>query len=243
MKRAALRYALGILVAIGALLAVASARTPRLEYVERVTAGADPSTRLPMIVAIHGLGDRPDQFAKLFDGYQRPARIILPRAPLPWQGGFAWFPFRVRDQDESQLAAGIEDAADRVSALIEALVRERPTLGRPVITGFSQGGMTTFRVAAERPELIRAALPIGGLLPPALFPTASRATKPRIRGFHGEVDPAVPLAGARQAIQAFQAAGYSAVLLEYPNTGHFIPPAMRADLMNALAAATATVAE
>ena len=51
-----------------------------LAYLEVVLGGARPEEPLPMIVAIHGLGDEPHNFAGLFDGFPECARLILPRA-------------------------------------------------------------------------------------------------------------------------------------------------------------------
>ncbi|MFT7521301.1 MAG: hypothetical protein ACI9MC_003452, partial [Kiritimatiellia bacterium] len=37
-----------------------------LQYIERVTGGAEASDELPLIVAVHGLGDQPAHFAWIF---------------------------------------------------------------------------------------------------------------------------------------------------------------------------------
>ncbi len=79
---------------------------PALEYIERVTGGAAEDARLPMITAVHGLGDRPEHFEALFDDLPLRARVILPRAPKPYSGGGSWFDSAgycrsaVRDGDE-----------------------------------------------------------------------------------------------------------------------------------------------
>ncbi|MBI2378214.1 MAG: dienelactone hydrolase family protein [Deltaproteobacteria bacterium] len=226
------------LIAAAALfIAFAPERSTSLDYVERVTGNGDPAAKLPMVVAIHGLGDRPESFAALFEGFPAPVRVILPRAPLPWSGGFAWFPYRMKDRDEGELSRGIDGAADSVARLIRTLAR--PTMGKPIVTGFSQGGMISFGIAARHPEVVSLALPIGGLLPTPSFPAAGARTVP-IRAFHGEADPRVPLEQARRTIQAFRNAGYSAVLLEYPATGHTISADMHVDWARALLAATST---
>src|SRR5689334_2813394 len=74
-------------------------RVGEIHYLEFVTAGADPESPLPMIVAIHGLGDSPQGFRSLLEGFDRPARVILPRG-LDVEGeGWSWFPIRARDPD------------------------------------------------------------------------------------------------------------------------------------------------
>src|SRR5690606_5562323 len=85
----------------------------RLQYYERILGAAGPSDPLPMIVAIHGLGDDPENFSHLFDTFPEPARLIAPRAPLPAEeGGWSWFPLRARDPDVEGLSRGIQQSAD-----------------------------------------------------------------------------------------------------------------------------------
>src|SRR5262245_29161383 len=56
--------------------ATASTAAPAktVEFVELTTGGANPSETLPMIIAIHGLGDRPEAFSELFSGFDVKAR-------------------------------------------------------------------------------------------------------------------------------------------------------------------------
>lgn len=208
---------------------------------ERVTAGADPSQPLPMIVAIHGLGDSPEGFGALFQDLPFRARIILPAGPLPEGTGHSWFPVRVRDRDPAALAAGIGAALPGLIARIEDLRKERPTTGKVVVTGFSQGGILSFALVSARPDLFAGAMPIGGLLPPQLHPT--RAGEPRIFALHGEVDGVVPFAGAKETVAAFVAKGYRAELRGWPEVGHQVTPPMRAALYDGLRSLTSTGAE
>nr|WP_263430195.1 alpha/beta hydrolase [Nannocystis pusilla] len=216
--------------------AVAPVSTPYrqlagLEYVEVVTGEADPEARLPLIVAIHGLGDRPDRFAALLDGFPGAARIILPRGlDVLDEGGFSWFPIRARSPDVAGLAGGIARAGDALVPFVRELVAARPTLGKPVVTGFSQGGMLSFYLATRAPDLFAAAFPVGGWLPPPLWPRSKPEGAPPIFALHGAADNAVKLAPTEQAVAHLQGLGWNARLKAWPDVGHAIPPTMRREL-------------
>lgn len=204
-----------------------------LYYVERVVGGASASDPLPMIVAIHGLGDDPRNFAGLLEGLDRPARIILPRAIDAWDGGgWSWFPVRARDEDPERLTRGIEKAADVIAGGIGELQSQRPTVGKPIVTGFSQGGMLTFALAVHHGELFSAAFPVGGHLPPPSWPATieDASSHPPIVALHGDADPAVKLEPTQQAVERLRELGLDANIHVYPEVGHAIPPPMRAEL-------------
>lgn len=208
-----------------------------LAYREVVLGGADPQTPLPMLVAIHGLGDAPDNFGHLLDGFGEPVRVILPRGldPTP-AGGWSWFPVRARDPDVEALAAGIAAAADRIAAGLEQLIDDRPTVGKPIVTGFSQGGMLTFTLAVRHPEVVGHAIAVGGWLPPPLWPKAKDPDRsyPPLHALHGTADAAVAYEPTATAVQALQDLGFEAKLRSYEGVGHMIPPPMRRDLFDRL---------
>ena len=241
---AAIRRGLATFVAsIWFVLAVTSVVNADLEYVERLTGGADVADTLPMLVGIHGLGDRPESFALLFDTLPIPARIILPRAPNAHGDGFSWFHFTPH-ADEAAMAEGVAAAADAVLELVGRLQRELPTRGKPVLTGFSQGGMLTFALAARAPTSAALFVPLAGFLPYSLRPPPKQevgggatmgATGVRVIAFHGAADPVIRITAARQSVQALVAAGYVAELRDYAAQGHTLSPTMRGELSRVLA--------
>jgi phospholipase/carboxylesterase len=211
------------------------ARVGDIHYLEFVTAGADPESPLPMIIAIHGLGDSPQGFRGLLDEFDRPARIILPRAlDAHEEGGWSWFPIRARDPDIEALAQGIDRAADALAPAIEQLCKQRPTVGKPIVTGFSQGGMLSFALAVQHGDLFAAALPIGGWLPEPLWPPDGNPGAPPIFAFHGDADSAVRYEPTKIAVEHLLALGYRVELATYVGVGHAIPPDIHADVMQAL---------
>lgn len=214
-----------------------------VHYLEFVTAGADPNATLPMIVAIHGLGDSPEGFRDLLARFDRPARVILPQGLDPVEGGgWSWFPIRARDPDVEGLAKGIERAADTLARAIAELSEQRPTQGKPVVTGFSQGGMLAFTLAVHHGELLSAAFPVGGWLPPPLMPGPDadpKAAAP-IVAFHGDADKAVKFEPTAAAVLGLQRAGYRVTLNEYAEVGHMISADMHAELLRNLRQTLAT---
>jgi phospholipase/carboxylesterase len=208
-----------------------------LQYLEIVLGGAQPDEPLPMIVAIHGLGDAPENFAHLFDTFTEKARLVLPRGVDPSEGGgWSWFPLRARDADVDGLSRGIASSADAIAEAIAELKSQRPTRGAPIVTGFSQGGMLAFAVAARHPEVVGAALPIGGWLPPPLVPQSLRegVKYPPIHAFHGTEDVAVKYAPTVASVQALTALGVPAELHTYEGVGHVITPEIHRDVTDAI---------
>lgn len=192
-----------------------------VRYLEHMTGGARPDERVPIIVALHPMGGDPADFLQLLRRYRRRARLILPYGH-PSGGMYIWYD-SVRDDVAAPL---VTREADRIAAVLAALVAARPTVGKPLVTGFSQGGIMTFALAVTHPEAMAAAFPISGLLPPSLYPSAALSSGPRpatlppVTAFHGASDLAVPTGGARASIAELRRAGYTAELREYVGVEH-----------------------
>jgi phospholipase/carboxylesterase len=214
-----------------------------VRFLERVTGGASAGDRLPLVIGIHGYGDRPEAFSGLFDGFPAKARFIYPYGGEAAGDGFSWFPIGSRFNPDA-LAAGTERAGIRLAAMITALAASRPTAGRPIVTGFSQGGMLSYTLAVLHPDAVAEAFPLGGLLSPPHWPSSWAAGKvePRIEAFHGDADPIVPFAVDRQTSEHLRAIGLVAELHAYPGVGHTVTAEMRRDLYAALAAAVGRAA-
>jgi len=207
---------------------------PRLAYVEHILGDGDAMEALPLIVAIHGLGDTPESFADLFAGFPEPARLVLFRGldPTP-NGGWSWFPIRARTPDVERLSEGIAAAADQLAVAIEGVARERPTQGKPIVTGFSQGGMLSFTLAVHHPEIVGMAIPIGGWLPPPLWPherAADGSNRPPIFALHGKADEIVRFEPTQQSVQHLEDLGLDASLQGYEGVAHTVTSAIRRDL-------------
>jgi phospholipase/carboxylesterase len=201
---------------------LACARVPSLDYIE----SADRESRLPLVVAIHGYGGGPDDLLGLVQSCGLPVRVVAPRGPEPVGDGYSWFSI---DRGPTSDPDGIARSADRIAALIREL--GRPTVGEPVVTGFSQGGILSFAVAVRHPTLVGTAIPLAGDLPESLFPTTLATDHPVIRAFHGADDTVVPIPRAVVS----HLAGWSAELTVFPDTAHTVNAGMRDGLCRAIA--------
>lgn len=218
-----------------------------LEYLEVVTGGAMTAAPLPLVIALHGLGDRPESFRLLLDDLPAKARVIVPRAPMPHgKDGFSWFEFRANDMDASgETGEGIRSSTERLSRLIASLTNKYKGPSRVVVCGFSQGGMLSFALAAAHPELLGAAVPISGYLPSSLWPSQRPTVRPlpTILALHGEADPLIPVESDRWSVEALRSNGYNAELRTWPGVAHGLSLQMRAVLTASVLKAVAELAE
>lgn len=212
--------------------------TEAFDHLEIHTGGAAEHDELPLILALHGRGDRPERFAPLFDAFPVPARVAILRPPHPFGGGLAWFrTARAATGSSARIARELAAHADRVVATADAIRRSRPTRGVPIVVGFSQGAMLTYAVAVRRPRAFAAAFPVSGLLFPELLEDAPpRST--RIVALHGRTDPLVSIDDDRRGVALLRSHGADVELREY-DAPHTISGEMQRDLFAAMTAALA----
>jgi phospholipase/carboxylesterase len=212
-----------------------------LKYLELVRGDAKPDEKLPLLIVIHGLGDAPDRdWLQAIDiDPKLEARMILPQAPTAHGPGFAWFPIRFQDRDEPGLARGISAAEERLVKLIEKVRVQRPTRGRAVVCGFSQGGMLSYALALAHPKLVQFALPISGELPHPLWPSAGpkKAYTPRILALHGTADAIVSFDADVNTARHLRELGYPVELVPFEGASHTISAEMSARAKQELSAA------
>jgi len=198
-----------------------------LRYVEVVSGGALADDKLPMIVLLHGLGLRPRMFAALLGSFPIRARFILPYGYLPAGQGFAWFQARTATlAPPAQLDAALPGAADHVASALMAIRGERPTVGKLVVGGFSQGAELSYGLALLHPEMfVRACVMSGALTSELLQRPRTEGPKPEVHGFHGADDPIIRSAAGQLTIAGFSSLGYVADMKVYPGVAHNFLPA------------------
>jgi phospholipase/carboxylesterase len=200
-----------------------------VHYLEIAAGGGRADQRLPMVVVIHGLGDKPESYVSFLPKLRVAARVILPRGLEAYGGGWSWFAFR-RDATPEELAGGIRSAADRLATALAEIAARRPTSGRPIVTGFSQGGMLSFALAVHHPVAIAAAYPMSGMLPAPLRPSERVPNAPPVIAFHGDADQLVPIGPAEETVAALKEHGWSAELRVARGVAHTVPPETRASV-------------
>jgi phospholipase/carboxylesterase len=209
------------------IAAKAEAKPEALTYIERIK--GDATKPLPMVVAVHGLGDNPESFARVFDAYDGPMRIIVLQGITPFHDGYSWFDLS-SGLDSEDATRGVAFAAEQIESTLEELPNKYPTVGKPILTGFSQGGMLSFTVAARRPDLIQAAIPMAGFLPKKLMPTEKPTSIAPIYALHGDADARIAISLAKESVAALSALGYTATIESFAGVGHSLPLEVRAAL-------------
>ncbi|HYH97426.1 alpha/beta hydrolase-fold protein [Hyalangium sp.] len=183
-----------------------------------------------MIVTLHPMGADPLGAEALFARYPGKARLIIPYGH-PSGGAYFWY----FDKDR---ARGARAAADRLAPLLAALTAARPTVGKPLVMGLSQGAVVAYAMALAHPESVSAIFPVSGVLPPTLLShSQASAELPVVHAFHGVADPVFPVALARESVAEMRAAGFHADLREYANVTHMPDEAEMRDLLSAMAGA------
>jgi phospholipase/carboxylesterase len=245
MPRASLAFALTIVCEVFRSSPAAAARVERpqpLPFIEIVTGGARAGDELPLIIALHGRGDTAEGFAPLFRDLPVRARVAVLRPPHAWGGGQAWFVGGWAPGDKrGPIAAELLAHADRVAATAEAIRTSRPTRGKPIVMGFSQGGMLTWAIALRQPRAFAAAFPVAGFLFPEMLEQTrvDGAAMPPIVAFHGGADPLVSVDDDRRGVRLLEKRGVRVDLRVYPGVQHELPPALVNDLFAALSRALA----
>lgn len=213
----------------------AAPQYPEFEYSEMLSAGARDTDALPLILVLHGLGDAPAHFIRLFEGFPCPARIVAPHSSSAYGHGYSWFRFQKEDLEGA--AADIARRADELFRFAIRLSSDHRTVGRPLVTGFSQGGALSFAIAAEHGIEIAGAFPVGGWLPEGVPDRALGSKTAPITAFHGADDLLIAVSRPRAAVARLKKDGFAVELREFSEVGHEIPAVVRAALLERLAGA------
>lgn len=139
-----------------------------VEFEELVTGGADPSDKLPMVVAFHGRGADARYMRPIIEKLDAPARVIIPRGTEPLGKNRMWWKTRSKG-DQGELTENMTQAAARFGPWVRDLARCRPTVGRPIVAGHSQGGMMTLGIAAVHPEKIHSGVAGSAWIPVGMW--------------------------------------------------------------------------
>jgi predicted peptidase len=183
----------------------------------------DPQQAYPLILFLHGAGERGSdneaqlkhpQVLRLVTDEANPCFLFAPQCPrrqkwvdAPWDFRK---PLKMPREPSLPMRLTIE-----LLAVLEGEFRIDP--GRRYVTGFSMGGFGTFDLLARRPRDFAAAVPICGGVDESL---AARIAHVPMWLFHGEKDRTVPVRCSRSAVEALQAAGADPKYTEYEGMEH-----------------------
>lgn len=167
-------------------------------YLVKYTGGAKEKRRLPMLIALHGNGDTPEHFFETaLDTLKVPARVILLKGPVKQGLRTAW-PWTPQDH----LRFG-----QALSEVVPKLTRKYRTVGKPVLFGFSGGGMMAYDQAATAGDQYSAIFAVSGRLSKADLAGRPLRTGAPVTAYHGQSDNVVSIGGAKEAVQLLEEAG------------------------------------
>jgi predicted peptidase len=173
---------------------------------------ASAETRWPLIVFLHGAGERGTN-----------VQLVAVHGPPKLAQGNPSFPFIVLSP---QCPAGGSWSVETLNALLdETMARHAIDPKRVYLTGLSMGGYGSWAWAAANPERFAAVVPICGGGDPMPVRLSSGARRDRLArlpvwAFHGAKDTVVALAESQRMVDTYQMIGNSARLTVYPEAGH-----------------------
>lgn len=165
---------------------------------------ADPDRQWPLLVFLHGAGERGDSLD-----------LVAIHGPLKERRQGRDLPFVIV---APQVPPGERWTVGRVSAALDAaLATYRIDSTRVYLTGLSMGGFGTWEAIERMPERWAAAVPICGGGNPIGLSTASGVP---VWAFHGALDSVVPLSASQVMVDALRQSGGDVRLTVYPHAGH-----------------------
>jgi phospholipase/carboxylesterase len=193
-----------------------------IHYIEVVIGAATFDDPMPIVFVLHGRGGVAMLPGGPFIGLTHAIRVIVPQAPGRLGSGWEWLPVSVGSGLVDRLASSLFQVSSRLAAMIRAVSRERPTIGRAIVTGFSQGGLVTYALALHHDDVVSHAFPLSTWLPPPLEPLYRRddLVYPTIRSMHGSADPVIPVAPTRELVDRLRGRGFDVELHEFAGVRH-----------------------
>jgi predicted peptidase len=202
--------------------------TAALLYRIYCPADAKSNTRLPLVVFLHGAGERGNdneaqlkhsvhEFVREDRQAKFPCVVIAPQCP----GGQKWVEVdwtltSGKGSFESVEAPVLEQVMALVASLIDS---SNVDPSRVYVTGLSMGGYGSWYAAARWSEKIAAVIPVCG---GGDTDWASRYQGVPIWTLHGQDDQAVPILRSREMVAAIASAGHAPEIryTEYPGVAH-----------------------
>ena len=175
--------------------------------------GAELKNARRVVVLLHGLGDRAENFSKIGDAFtiDDETCFVFPDAPINAGQGYAWF----RGQQTYQ------PSRDKVVDLLTFIKQENPSVDI-VLGGFSQGAMMSSNFLEKDVELLSAIIllaPSGQLRDDI---TGKTKDKPPVFLAHGRSDRVLPFQGSEQLHEKLVKHEYPVEWVPFEE-GHTIP--------------------
>jgi phospholipase/carboxylesterase len=188
-------------------------------------AAPDP---LPLVLALHGMGQNLELMQEQVAALAGPDRLLLlAEAPLPFEkrneeggreAGHAWY---IYTGDQDDFLAWAERAEQYLFRLLEeACRRYRVDRQRIALLGYSQGGYLAGIAALRHPERFGACVIVNARLKHEVAgQPAAAASPPDFLVLHGEKDRFIGIETARASLEQLRARGFRAEFEAFPS-GH-----------------------
>lgn len=188
----------------------------------------DASKRYPLIVFLHGSGERgtdnqaqiekngPPRLISDAVQNQQPSFVLAPQC-APEKRWANWHD-RAPGQTMARMQAEPSDPMRLLLQLLDELPRQFAIdPERIYVTGISLGGMGTWELLARRPQMFAAGVPICGRADLTTSPIIKRVP---IWAFHGDQDTSVSVEHTRAMVGALKMFGAPVKYSEYAGVGH-----------------------
>lgn len=204
-----------------------------------------PGERVPLLVFLHGRGDRgtdnrPSMFNRLplFVGsdsilsaemqMRHRCIVLVPQCSdktineewAKWVGNTPQTPWNGLDQEQGGYVQSEQPSESGAAflELVESMLASEPVdRQRVYLTGISMGGFGAWEFAMRRPNLWAALVPMAGYSDQS---KVGSVTHIPTWIFHGGADRSNPVQGSRNMYRLLNAAGADVRYTEYPRTGH-----------------------
>ncbi len=167
-------------------------------YIVKYPAGGKSLTPLPMLIALHGDGDNADNFYQTaLDMFTASVRIILIKGPIAHECGMVW-PYSA-DQ--------FMRYGEAFGGAVDRLVEIYPTIGDPILLGFSGGGTMAYYQSVKQGHRYAYIFPISGLLMIEQLGDKRTKTGAKVFAYHGKDDQVVPFSTGKKAVNILKKNG------------------------------------
>lgn len=174
-----------------------------LKYLIREPENITPKT--PLLVLLHGYGSNEEDLFSFRETLPKDWLIVSFRAPLDLDfGGYAWFDIDLMNA-ENPINIPQAQAAEKeiLNSILEISNRYGLTENETHLAGFSQGGILSYALALNHPELFSKIAILSAFPVEKLLENSSKDKKQleKLRFFisHGTEDAVIPLEWGRKA--------------------------------------------
>ncbi|MCF7920423.1 MAG: dienelactone hydrolase family protein [Candidatus Cloacimonetes bacterium] len=203
-----------------------------LNYVIELPENYDPDTKYPLIIGLHGYGDKPES-------YRGTARILFPEGAIglypqgPYRQlnewgrspGFCWSYITEDNEDRmTMLDTSLRWVLNILEKTLDSYSVDR---SKVFLYGFSQGGMMSYQLGLTYPEYFRGVIPAGAFIDntvDSLVFNNTAAKRLPYLALHGVYDQVIDPDWDAGSIEKLKSYGFNADLKLYPTAHSIIQP-------------------